>query len=116
MTPFLLQAGGAGDMLQLPMMMIGVLIIMYFIAIRPQQKERKKMDALRANLKKGDRVMTQGGILAKVQQVRDKEVVLDLDGSSRMTVLRAAIQTIFPDAASADAKDSQKEKEQAAKA
>lgn len=112
MTPFLLQAGGGGDFLQLPMMMIGVLIIMYFIAIRPQQRERKKMEVLRANLKKGDRVMTQGGVLAKVQQVKDKEIVLDLDGSARMTVIRAAIQTVFSDGAPAEAK----EKEQAAKA
>ena len=84
-------------------MMIGVLAIMYFIAIRPQQKERKKMDALRNALKKGDRVMTQGGILAKVQQVKGTEIVLDLDGSSRMTVIKSAIQTIFPEGSPAEA-------------
>jgi preprotein translocase subunit YajC len=114
MTPFLLQAGGA-DVFSFPIMMIGVMVIIYFIAIRPQQKERKKVDALRAALKKGDKVMTQGGILAKVQQVRDKEVVLDLDGSSRMTVLKAAIQTVFPEGAPATTAEL-KEREQGAKA
>jgi preprotein translocase subunit YajC len=113
MTPFLLQAGG-GDMFSFPIMMIGVFVIIYFMAIRPQQKERKKMDALRNALKKGDRVMTQGGILAKVQQVREKEVVLDLDGSARMTVLKAAIQTVFPEGSSAA--EPAKEKEQSARA
>jgi preprotein translocase subunit YajC len=112
MTPFLLQAGG-GDMFSFPIMMIGVFVIIYFMAIRPQQKERKKMDALRNALKKGDRVMTQGGILAKVQQVREKEVVLDLDGSARLTVLKAAIQTVFPEGGVAE---TVKEKEQSAKA
>jgi preprotein translocase subunit YajC len=115
MTPFLLQAGGGADLFSFPLMMMGVFAIIYFIAIRPQQKERKKMDALRSNLKKGDRVMTQGGILAKVQQVRDKEVILDLDGSARMTVLKAAIQTVFPEGGAATATEP-KEKEQAAKA
>jgi preprotein translocase subunit YajC len=95
-----------------PMMMIGVFVIIYFIALRPQQKERKKMDALRKNLKKGDRVMTQGGILAKVQQVKGSEIVLDLDGSSRMTVIQAAITTVFPEGEAVPAK----ENEQAAKA
>ena len=113
MTAFFLQAGGGGGLFEMMPMMIGILAIMYFIVLRPQQKERKRMDALRNALKKGDRVMTQGGILAKVQQVREKDVVLDLDGSSRMTVIRAAIQTIFPDGAEAP---QPKEKEQAAKA
>ena len=115
MTPFLLQAGGGADLFSFPLMMMGVFAIIYFIAIRPQQKERKKMDALRTALKKGDRVMTQGGILAKVQQVKDKEVVLDLDGSARMTVLKAAIQTVFPEGGAVTVTES-KEKEQAAKA
>jgi preprotein translocase subunit YajC len=93
MSLFLLQFGGGSETL---LMMVGVFAIMYFIAIRPQQKEKKKMDALRKALKKGDRVMTQGGVLAKVQQVKGNEIVLDLDGSSRMTVIQAAISTIFP--------------------
>jgi preprotein translocase subunit YajC len=92
-----------------------IFLIFYVIAIRPQQKERKKMEALRNAVKKGDRVMTQGGILAKVQQVKDKEVVLDLDGSARMTVLKAAIQTVFPEGGAATATES-KEKEQSVRA
>jgi preprotein translocase subunit YajC len=114
MTPFLLQAGGGtADVFSFPLMMLGVLAIMYFIAIRPQQKERKKMEALRKALKKGDRVMTQGGVLAKVQQVKGNEIVLDLDGSSRMTVIQAAIQTVFPEG---EGSPQTKEKEQSAKA
>ena len=116
MELFLLQGGapaGGGDMWNFPVMMIGIFVIMYFLWIRPQQRERKKVDALRKNLKKGDRVMTQGGILAKVQQVKGTEIVLDLDGSSRMTVVQAAITTVFPADGEAPAP---KEKEQGAKA
>jgi preprotein translocase subunit YajC len=97
MTAFLLQAGGGGDMWSFPLMMIGVFVIIYFMAIRPQQRERKKMEALRKALKKGDRVMTQGGILAKVQQVKGDQIVLDLDGTARMTIAQAAVTTVFPE-------------------
>jgi preprotein translocase subunit YajC len=115
MTAFLLQAGGGAEsMWSFPLMMMGVFVIIYFIAIRPQQRERKKMDALRKALKKGDRVLTQGGILARVQQVKGDQVVLDLDGSARMTVVQGAITTVFPEGEAAPAKE--KEKEQAAKA
>src|SRR5687767_1101879 len=97
MTGFLLQASPMSDF-STPIMLMVVFAIFYFILIRPQQKERKKMEALRGALKKGDRVMTQGGILAKVQQVKDgNEVVLDLDGTARITVIKAAIQTVFPE-------------------
>jgi preprotein translocase subunit YajC len=110
----LLQAAGGTDMWSFPLMMMGIFAIVYFIAIRPQQKERKKMEGLRKQLKKGDRVMTQGGVLAKVQQVKGDQIVLDLDGSARMTVVQAAITTVFPEGEAAPAKE--REKEQAAKA
>jgi preprotein translocase subunit YajC len=96
-------------------MMIGVFAIMWLVVLRPQQRERKAMEARRKMLKKGDRVMTQGGVIAKVQQVKDGgEIVLDLDGSARMTVLLAAITTVFPDGTTATT--AVKDKEAAARA
>ena len=83
-----------------PLLAVGV--VFYFMMVRPQQKERKKMDALRNALKKGDKVMTQGGIVAKVQQVRGNDIILDLDGTARMTVVKAAIQTVFAEGAPAE--------------
>jgi preprotein translocase subunit YajC len=105
MQLFLLQAGGGGDMFSMLVPLLAVGVVFYFMMIRPQQKERKKMDALRNALKKGDKVMTQGGIVAKVQQVRGNDIVLDLDGTARMTVVKAAIQTVFAEGASAEGQE-----------
>jgi preprotein translocase subunit YajC len=106
MQLFLLQAGGGGgDMFSMLVPLLAVGVVFYFMMVRPQQKERKKMDALRNALKKGDKVMTQGGILAKVQQIRGNEIVLDLDGSARLTVIKAAIQTVFAEGATAEGQE-----------
>lgn len=97
---FLLQAPPAapgGDLLGGMLVPLGAMFaIMYFIVIRPQNKERKKQEELRKQLKKGDRVVTQSGIVADVRQVKDgNEVVLDLDGSAKMTVLRSTIVQVL---------------------
>ena len=105
MQLFLLQAAGGGDMFSMLVPLLAVGVVFYFMMVRPQQKERKKMDALRNALKKGDRVMTQGGIVAKVQQVRGNEIVLDLDGSARMTVIKGAIQTVFAEGATTETQE-----------
>ena len=58
------------------MPMILILIIFYFILIRPQTKARKKLEALIASIKKGDKVITSGGIHGLVHHVSDKTVTL----------------------------------------
>ncbi len=110
MSLFLLQQGGNALLETLPMiaLMFG---IFYFVLFRPQMREKKAQEAMRTQLKKGDEVLTQGGIVAKVQQVKDKMIVLDLDGSSRMTVVRESIIRRLGDQADPKAKP---EKEEAA--
>ena len=74
-TYHLLAANGqSGFEAFLPMILI--LIIFYFILIRPQTKARKKLEALIASIKKGDKVITTGGIHGLVHHVSDKTVTL----------------------------------------
>ena len=106
---FLLQAApqsGTGDLLgSLGVPLGAFFLIFYFLVIRPQNKERKKQDELRRNLKKGDRVLTQSGVVADIRQIKDNtEVVLDLDGTAKMTVLRSTILQVFTASAPADKK------------
>ncbi len=104
MPLYLLQAApssSAADVWQTPIMLMAIFAIFYFVVIRPQSRERKKLEAAREQLKKGDRVMTQGGIVARVREVKNAEIVLDLDGTARMTVVKAAIQTVISDDAPA---------------
>lgn len=90
LVPFHLAQTGGGIMDMLPMLAI-FFIIFYFILIRPQQREKKAQEAMRTNLKKGDEVLTQSGIIAKIAQVKDNHIVLDLDGTARIRVLKESI-------------------------
>lgn len=74
--------------------MIVLLVVMfYFLLIRPQQKRFKEHKEMVDSLKPGDRVVTGGGLIGTLDKIIDKdEVVVDL-GSTKVTVLRSMIQT-----------------------
>ncbi len=66
--------------------------VFYFLLIRPQQKKEKEKKALIQNLKKGDNVVTSGGILGTVVGVKDDIVVLKVgDGDTKIEFLKSAI-------------------------
>ncbi|WP_223645023.1 preprotein translocase subunit YajC [Corallococcus sp. EGB] len=65
--------------------------IMYFVMIRPQQKQIKEHRNLLAGLKKGDDVMTSGGILGRIHQVDDSTVTLEVASGVRVRVLKSAV-------------------------
>ena len=67
-------------------------VIFYFLLIRPQQKKQKELQAMVKNLKKGDRVVTSGGIIGNVHTLQDDYVVLKVgDGDTKLEVLRSYI-------------------------
>ena len=88
---------GIGNML-MPMLLI--FAVFYFIIIRPQSKQRRKQDVLRKNISLHNRVMTIGGIIGEVKEIKKggenkpDEVVLEIDNktNSRITVVRDAIR------------------------
>ena len=72
-----------------------ILFIFYFLLIRPQQKKQKEQQAMIKNLKKGDRVVTAGGILGLVHTLQDDYVVLKVgDGETKIEVLRSHISEL----------------------
>jgi preprotein translocase subunit YajC len=68
-----------------------IIIIFYFLLIRPQQQRQKSQQELWNSLKKGDQVVTAGGIHGTVVQVKDNEVVLEVAKDVRMTFSKTAI-------------------------
>jgi preprotein translocase subunit YajC len=80
--------------LLMPMVVMGAIV--YFLMIRPQSREKKKIANMLAALKKNDRVVTIGGIIGTVVSVRDDEVTLKVDESNntKLTFRRSAIQTV----------------------
>ncbi len=80
--------------------------VFYFLLIRPQQTRAKEMKAMLAALRRGDRVVTAGGILGTVQRVKEgsDEVEVDIAPNVRVTVVRDTITTVLKPAAANDAK------------
>lgn len=68
----------------------GIALVFFFLILRPQQQARKKHDELLKNLKKGDEVVTIGGIIGKVKDIKDDRVTIE-SSSSSLVVERARI-------------------------
>ncbi len=96
--------GGATQFLPL-VLIFGVF---YFLLIRPQQTRAKEMKAMLAALRRGDRVVTAGGILATVQRVKEgsDEIDVDIAPNVRVTVIRDTITTVLKPVAANDVKPS----------
>jgi preprotein translocase subunit YajC len=86
--------GGMSDMVFLVAALIG---IMYFVVIRPANRERKRQAELMSSLKKGDRVLLSSGLIATVAALSEKEVMVKVDDKNplRMRFQKQAIQTIL---------------------
>lgn len=83
------QGGGNPLMQFLPLILI--VVVVYFFMIRPQQKKAKEQKNFREELKKGDKVVTIGGIHAKVAEVKDENLVLDVGNNQQLKVEKSAI-------------------------
>ena len=73
----------------LPFILIAV--VFYFVFFRPQQKQAKQHQTFLGALKKGDEVMTQGGIIGVVHLVEDRTVTLDVGGGTKLRVLKTQV-------------------------
>ena len=74
-------------------MYLGMFAILYFFMIRPQQKKQKELQAMLSNLKKGDRVITSGGIIGVITGIQNDYFVLKVGDSdtTKIEVLKSAI-------------------------
>lgn len=84
-------AGGALFEVLFPLVM--VFAIIYFMIIRPQQKRQKAHTAMITAVKRGDNVVTQGGLVGKVAKVHDEEIEVDVN-DTRLTVIKTMIASV----------------------
>lgn len=75
--------------------LILIFAIMYFLMIRPQQKRMKQHRQMVAALKKGDQIVTQGGIIGKVSSVRDDELEVEIASGVRVRVVRGTVSQVL---------------------
>lgn len=85
--------GGGGSFLFL---MIFFVVIFYFFLIRPQMKQAKEHKQLVSNLAKGDEIVTNGGMLGKINQVGDNFIVLEVARDTEVKVQKTAVSAVLP--------------------
>lgn len=88
-------AVGGGGILGQVFLFGSIILIMYFFMIRPQQKKQKESKKFIEEIKKGDEVVTIGGLHGKVTTVDKDTVVLELDRGLKVTVEKSAISLDF---------------------
>lgn len=103
-------ASGASGSLNI-VFFVALFAIMYFVLIRPQQRQAKEQQTMLSALKKGDDVITSSGILGKVFSVDDKLVTLEVASGVKLRMLKSSVQgkvTVEPPA-KADSAEAKKE-------
>ena len=107
---------GTGDMMSMMLPMVLMLVVFYFMLIRPENKRKKEAEEMRSNVRNGDVITTIGGITGTVVDVKEKKFVIET-GADRVRIEfeKWAMSTNESAAARAEA-DKKKAKEAAAKA
>ena len=101
LTLFLQAAGGsqaAGSSMGFLLMIVLIFVVMWLFMIRPQQKKQKEVEKFRQGLKKGDKVVTIGGIYGTVVEVKDNTLFLEIDQNVKIKVDKASVVKDFSDA------------------
>ncbi len=70
---------------------VGIALVFYFFMIRPQQKKQKEQKKFIGEIKKGDAVVTVGGMHGKVYSVNDSQIILDVDKGTKLTFDKSSI-------------------------
>lgn len=105
-TPAFAQAGDAAvnPFLNLAPMVL-ILVIFYFLLIRPQQQARKRHQEMVSNVRRGDQVVTAGGIVGKVSKVLEgDEIMVQIADNVSVKVMKSTLSTVLtrPDASPAN--------------
>jgi len=97
----ILMTGGQGGKDSNPIMtflpLVLIIVVFYFFMIRPQVKKTKEAKKFREALKKGDKIVTIGGIHGKIIEVQDATFVIETEGLGRLKIEKAAVASSTAD-------------------
>ena len=93
MNTILLQAEGQGSY-TMPLMLAAIFAVMYFFMIRPQKKKEKELAKKRDAIKKGDDVITAGGIHGVIHETFESAVVIAIESAAKLRIERSSISVI----------------------
>ena len=109
-------AGPAGGLMSTVIMLVMMLGIFYFMLIRPENKRKKEAEQMRSSVKTGDKIITIGGIIGTVVNVKDDKIVIETSSDQvRMELAKGSISTneTANESAKAEAKKAQEAKAKA---
>lgn len=92
------EGAGAGNQWGFWVMMLLIFVVFYFFMIRPQTKKQKELQKQRENMKKGDKVVTAGGIYGEIKEVQDTTFIITV---AKDVTIKVAKESVFADAADA---------------
>lgn len=90
-------AGQPGGGWQMWVMLALIFVVMWFFMIRPQRKQQKELQNFRDALKKGDKVVTIGGIYGTVAEIKEDSVLIEVDNNVKIRVSKQALVKDFTD-------------------
>jgi preprotein translocase subunit YajC len=88
-------AGGFEQLLSTIVPFLLIILVFYFLILRPQQKRQKERQKLLESVRKGDRVVTTGGIHGLVEGVEDKVLLVKIDDNVKVKVEKSAVSVII---------------------
>ncbi len=84
------QADGGG-LMSLVLPLVAMVVVMYFLMIRPERKKQGEQQDFLASLKKGDEVVLSSGIIGRIEKIEDRVVVLEIADKVRIRVLKVSV-------------------------
>lgn len=85
------QTGGFFQQYSFLILMILIIVVMYFFMVRPQQKKQKEIVKWRESLKKGDKIVTVGGIYGTIAEVKDTFLIVEIDNNVKIRVDKSSV-------------------------
>jgi preprotein translocase subunit YajC len=83
--------GQKGSSMPMFLLLGAIILVFYFFMIRPQQKKQKQMQNYRNELKRGDKIVTIGGIHGKITDVQESTFIIEVEDGTKLKIEKAAV-------------------------
>ena len=92
-APAFFQSSSPGGSFMALWPFLAIFAIMYFLILRPQQKKQKKHQQMISELKKGDKVITAGGIYGTIVGIKEKTIIVKVDENVKLELTRSSVSS-----------------------
>lgn len=87
--------GGTNALMMNLFPFIIIMVIFYFLLIRPQQKQMKERQNMLNNLKVGDKILTVGGLIGTITSIKENELEVEIAKNIKVTIVRTAVSNVL---------------------